>query len=195
MASALDIIQVIADMSLLGSTVMNVYDFVATDNTSDDDLKTDLANFIEDSMAAVALRLANDLAYNSLAFFNVTAQSDMGFEPWPTFTLGPVTATEVLPPGIAGLATLPTAKPKTRGRKFIPGFAEGYSQEGFWTDATVLDIVDYASNLISPVVGALTGSPIAYGVVDLLDAFWPCQAYDVTNVPSYQRRRKQGVGM
>ena len=194
MADALDIIRVVAEMALLGQKILNVYDFVATEDTFDSDLKLDIANWIEDAMADIKMRIANNLTFGSLQFKNVTQDSDMGYEPWPTFTAGGDATNEVMPPGVAGLVTMPTAHAKTRARKFLAGLTEGYNEDGVWTAATVLDLVDYGAILISPIIGAETDSPIAYGVVGQTGLFWPCQAYDVTNVPSYQRRRKQGVG-
>lgn len=194
MADALDIIRVVAEMALVGQKILNIYDFVATDPTDDADLMSDLGDWIEDAMADIKMRISNNLSFSSLQFKNVTQATDMGFTSWPTFTVGGDATNEVLPLGVAGLVTMPTAVSKVRGRKFLCGITEAYCEDGVWTAATVTDLIAYGDILINPIIGTLTGSPIAYGVVKALGGFQPVVAYDVVNVPSYQRRRKQGVG-
>lgn len=194
MAGALDVIKVVARMAMLGQEILNVYHFISSDPVFDADVLDDLAQFMDDVYDTIDGVLVDNLSFVDLSITNETDGTDIGVVGWPALTVGAVGA-DMAPTGIAGLVTLPTAFLGTRGRKFIPGISESNITDSVIIGAMVAFLQDYGDLLIAPFLGATSGEPWQYVVVDK-DGFArvPTEAI-VANIPAYQRRRKVGVGI
>lgn len=194
MASAFDVIQVIAEMAILGQRVMNVWELMSPSAVSDDDIIDDVQVAIEDVIYSVINpAIPDNLTYESLYFKNLTQNEDMGQFDWLSLTAGE-SAGEVLPLGVAALLTFPTAQPKVRGRKFLPPFAETNLTDALWGSATVTLLSTVASGVAAGFIGDVSSEPYVFGVSNQAGLFRPFIEGLTTNIPAYQRRRKQGVG-
>lgn len=194
MASALDVIQVIAEMAILGQRVLNVYELLSPSAVSDVDLVDDISQYLEESVYEVINpAIPDNLTYESIYFKNLTTNTDIGQFDWPLLTVGG-SAGEVLPLGVAALITFPTAQPKVRGRKFFPPFAETNLVDALWNTATVDLLSTVAGAIAGGFLGPISGDPWAFGVLNSAGTFRPFIEGLTTNIPAYQRRRKQGVG-
>lgn len=193
MAGALEIIQVIAEMALAGQQILNIYHAISSSAVDDDDLMIDLGRGLEQVYDQFLANLANDLTFVSLKFNNVSDETFIGEGTWPTFTAGGSSG-QFLPLGVAGLITLPTSQPKVRGRKFFAGFTEGDITDGVWDSSLTNALVDAGAILVDPFAGFESGEPWAFGVVNQSGVFKDFISFGVSNIPAYQRRRKQGVG-
>lgn len=193
MASALDIIQVVVEGALLAQRILSVYQFVSTDAVTDEDLMDDLTDRIENDMyAELTTSLANNFVISNLEFKNLTDNTLIDVIPWGGAAFS--SAGELLPLGVAGLVTANTATPKVRGRKFIAGLTEGSCNDSLWDSALVTVLTDFAAAYVSGFIGAVSSSPWAPGVKSSTGPFRPFTEAIVSNIPAYQRRRKQGVG-
>lgn len=193
MASVGDIIQVTCQMLLAGQTMLNVYHAVVKEPTSDSDVVDDLIPEVDSVQAEVAGVTANDLAYTFISLKNISTAVDLGIHAWQTLTTGGGGA-EYLPLGVAGLVTLPTELLKTRGRKFYPGLTETDQADSLFDVDVTSALIGVGALLIVPWFGTQSGNEYEWGVPNRLGAFSPFVAHSVQNIPSYQRRRKQGVG-
>lgn len=193
MAGALDIIQVIVEAAILGQRILSVYEFVSTQNILDEDAKEDLRTHLQDTVYPTILpSLADELEMQSLYFKNLTDNLDLGQLAWTGDQ--PTSTGEPLPLGVAGLIVAPTALPKTRGRKFIAGVTEGSCNGSLWDSSLVTAMTNFGAAYISAFLGASNDDPWQPGVSDKNGVFRPFIEALVTNIPAYQRRRKQGVG-
>lgn len=188
-----DILQVVANMSLFGQQVLNVYHVASTGAHDDEDAVGDILVALSDLYLNIDEDLVDDLSFVSVVIKNITADADLGEFDWNDLTTGGQTG-DALPTGVAGLITMPTARLKTRGRKFFPGFAEVNTTNGLFAGDAITDLTAAAAYLSSTFLGDFSGDPYAWGVVGSDSLFWPFLSAIVSNIPAYQRRRKQGVG-
>lgn len=193
MATALDIIEVIMEASIFSSQLLNVFHFRPTDNVDDEDMKLDLAELLDTEwMTVLAPILVNDIVISTLYFKNVTTGADLGSVSW-TGTQ-PSSTQEVLPLGVSGLITWPTSQPKVRGRKFIWPFGEASCEDSLWNSATTTILASAAAPFTEAFTGPTSATTYQNGVVNKDGAFRIFIEALISNIPSYQRRRKQGVG-
>lgn len=194
MASALDILQVTARMILLGQEVLNVYHLLVGENAPDGDLAQDITERLDNAHGEMATLQDGSMAFDSIRIINVTDNTEVGEFDWPSLVGGSVAGTVALPPGVAGVVTFTTTTMGSRGRKFIAGFTESDISDGVWEAGTLAAMADYAAYIATPFVGTESGVPLAFGVRTAAGLFRSFNGYTVTNIPGYQRRRKQGVG-
>lgn len=111
--------------------------------------------------------------------------------PGVTFT----NANDMLPHATAPYITARTAIPKTRGRKFIPGFAETEQADSILISTALSALsafaIDYLSNI--DVGGGNLLIPVVLATVDGLAR--NLVSSQVSDVVGTQRRRKPGVGI
>lgn len=191
--SALDTILAIAEMAALGQKLLNVFQFLATDDMSDSDATSDIATFLDDLYQNIDGFMDAALTFDQITLKNVTQAVDMGSTDWPTLTNGSNVG-DLYPLGVAGLITLGTAKPGTRGRKFIPGLDASATVESLFSSSLTTALTAFGAGMVGGFVGGTSGLIWAPGVLDKLGVFRPFTSSIVTNLPAYQRRRKQGVG-
>lgn len=195
MPGALEIVQIVAEMAMFGQTLLNVYHAVSSNSLLDEDAMSDLATRLGDAYALIANRQSDDLTAVGLTFKNITTNEDMGTESFVGYTGGTDNTNDPLPAGVALCVTLPTAVLKSRGRKFVPGIAETGTTAGLFTSAVMTDAASFAALISEAWLGASNDDPWTFGIVTELGTFRPFQSASVSNVPAYQRRRKQGVGI
>lgn len=194
MASANDILRVVAEFAWLGQTVMNVYDLFVGDDALDADLADDITLRLDQAYAELEDSLVTGLAGTGIKITNVTQAEDIGEFPFPNFTTG-ANVGDTLPPGVALLVTFPTNRLKSRGRKFLPGLSEVQVSAGVFSGSVLTQAAAYAALVASPWIGTNSGSPLSFGVQTALGGFRTFTGGVVSTVPAYQRRRKQGVGV
>lgn len=93
-----------------------------------------------------------------------------------------------------------TARPKTRGRKFVPGLADAHFASGYLSGSALAVMGGLLIEYLAPVIGATSGVRYEPGVrsnpAPPASATW--QPFTGTGVttdrPCYQRRRAPGVG-
>lgn len=191
---ALSIIRVVADMTLLGQSILNVYHLVSTSSMDDDDGKGDLAVIMDNLYTLINGAVDTQLVYNAIRMFDVTDNQDLGIEPWPVLETG-ANSGSALPLGVAGLVTLPTDIPKVRGRKFFGGFTEESVVDGLLVSSTFDALVDVADFMLTAQTGDVSSNLWVFGVpTPVGGGFQRVTSSLVGNIPAYQRRRKQGVG-
>jgi hypothetical protein len=96
---------------------------------------------------------------------------------------------------VSGFMYNNTERPKTRGRKFVPGLADSVVQGGAIQPLPLADLALLAILWLQDV--ALTGgASLSPGVLSTVDAlFYLFSAVvAITDIPAYQRRRKPNVG-
>lgn len=192
MASENDVIKVTATMSYIGQTIQNVYHFGLGADQDDGFVIADLADLLEGAYTNLLPNLVDLLDFQSISFYNLTEDQNLGEYAWPSLTDGTATG-EGLPTGVAGLVTFPTLAPKTRGRKFIAGISETFQADGVLVGTVLTNLLAFGADLLGVQVGGF-GTTGLWGVVNALGTFFALQEALSTNVPAYQRRRKQGVG-
>lgn len=193
---ALDVIEVIAEMSLFGQRLLNVYHLVADQPLDDADALADIGEYMDGLYTEANGVISAALAYTGIICRNLTENSPMGEISWPTLTFGGATGGSELPTQIAGLVTLPTAVSRRRGRKFVPGMVEAQLTGGLLESAAVAALADFGAYLLSG-QSMTSGAGWFYRVVSLpLGPGTVSQATEaiVTNVPSALGRRRIGAG-
>lgn len=111
--------------------------------------------------------------------------------PGVTFT----SIVEMLPHAVAPYITADTLIPKTRGRKFIPGFTEAQQVDSVLIAGAVTALAAFALDYIGTI--SIDGSnfliPVVLSVVDGLAR--NLTSTNVSDIVGSQRRRKPGVGI
>jgi hypothetical protein len=131
------------------------------------------------------------VTYDLIKVYNVTQdQPVIDFLPG---TLAGTVATDILPSGTAALISLGTGFKKTVGKKYFGGLAEVATTAGIFTNA-FLDVMDdiapYLIGTHETTDGTITNvtwdhvKKIAHPIISAV----------ARAIPSYQRRRKAGVG-
>jgi len=99
------------------------------------------------------------------------------------------------PPATSYFMYAPTAVPKIRGRKFVPGVPEGRVVDGLLTSGALSALIVLADYYVNTYVNG--SNSYGMGVLStVLQEFVPfIDSYVISDVPAYQRRRKPGVGI
>lgn len=193
MANASEVIKVVVEMALLGQRVLNVWHMVSSSPVADLDVLDDAAEFMDSLYTEVIAAMSTGLAFESVIVKNITADTNIGQTAWVGNATGS-NAGDPLPPGVAALLTLPTLYPKVRGRKFIPGWCEPETTGGLFSNASIASLLDMGLLALTVFTGTASGQNWVFGVPRSAGGFAIFNDALVTNVPAYQRRRKQGVG-
>ena len=176
----------------------NVFHYQYREGTGVDDATymAALAQKLDAMYTIINDRVADDVAYDQIRFYNVTQDYPMGTVGWPTLTNG-IDLAEPLPSGNAALVTAYTAVKRTYGRKFLPGWTEAMSEGDTWTAAAFADLQAFAGEWFLSVAHPGGGNSYA-GVwkVPLVDPayFVDFVSMNAREIVAYQRRRKPGVG-
>jgi len=140
---------------------------------------------------------SEDAAGNSAAYdiINVdgTVNRALGNSSFPTHP--GVLAQDIEPPAVSYFMFAPTAEPKIRGRKFVPGVPEERVVDGLLTSGALSALVTLGDYYVNTYVNG--SNSYGMGVLStVLQEFVPFIAsYVISDVPGYQRRRKPGVGI
>jgi hypothetical protein len=183
-------------MDFEGNAIENVYHFrvETAGNGNDQDLMTDIAQWLDDAYDHLAPNTSSNLTYVEIRGFNVTDLTPMPTVAWPSQTVGG-SGSSALPLGTALLVLFRTGISRVLGRKFLGGLTEDSNSDGAFDSGMVATAAAYAAELLASVVGAETGSSLVYGI---LRAGGTVLADVITAVadsePGYQRRRRRGRG-
>lgn len=110
----------------------------------------------------------------------------------------PVNGGDPLPSGVAGLITAYTYTSKVVGKKYLPGLSELAQTGSLWVGAVIAAMLQSAIVWASPFVGSVDATGTWFPGV------WSTKASGfrvfsaalaARDVPAYQRRRKEGVGV
>lgn len=194
MAGALDIIRVIAEMAYVGQQILNVYHVISPSPTADSLLIDDVAAWLDEAYGYVNAFQDNGYGYSSIRVLNLSDDSEIGVVDWPGLVGGSVSGATGLPSGVAALITQPTSTLGSRGRKFIAGISETYQSDSLWDPTFLTGLADMAAVISAPFIGLSSGNSWAPCVVSTGLIPRPITGYQVTNIPAYQRRRREGVG-
>lgn len=113
-----------------------------------------------------------------------------------SWTWNPIVATDPLPRGVAALINARTLNPDVSGKKYIPGIPEGNLTNAVWVAATLTTLANLADQWVNIFTGATSGAGWVPGIWSpTRSAFYAFSlTHDEPAEPSYQRRRKRGVG-
>jgi hypothetical protein len=106
-------------------------------------------------------------------------------------------ATDAVPHGVAAAITGDTAQPRSRARKFFPGFAENGVDDSTWSGgvltALAAAIVDWLTDRMVYSTAVLEPGIPGEGVLSA-GVWLPLISAAAQGIAAYQRRRKPGVG-
>jgi len=191
-----DVIEVSARMEFDGTDdVTNVYQFQKLDSGQITDQQgiDDIIALLETMWAIIdgaitVLQVARDLK-----FFNKTKQLLMGTASWDTIT-GGTNASGATPPGTAMLLSLNTNVPRVTMRKYMGVVSKDQLEsDGTWAAALIAALATFGAYLTQPWTG--TNGQWQFGYLSPKTfSFVIPSGLTVTDIPAYQRRRKQGQG-
>jgi len=179
-----------ADQDMIG-----VYQFrlISGDIASEADVLDDLLS-IGGAIVTIVRQLCNVLTvWRKIRAVNLTTNTLIGEADFTPNVAGSLTGDQV-PYGVAALTTFPTYTPNVRLRKFLGGLDSGVlTASGKITAGGVADLADFVTLMLDPFTE--TNGTWQYGYLSPKTAGWvgPVSG-TVTNVPAYQRRRRQGTG-
>jgi hypothetical protein len=131
--------------------------------------------------------------YRDITARNVTQETILGTSGWPTVATGEYD-TGNPPPGVAAMISFPSPYPRVGGRKYWGGL----DQASFEGDGTLVAGTVAAEDEIADLMcgGFVKDHGVySYGVTRSIDdAFVILYNWVITDIPAYQRRRRQGRG-
>ena len=198
-----DVLKVFLELVLGdGSIVQNVYHFDAQfdDDQTDGAVSAAVEGYLEDIMGELATYLSDDFTINP-SYLHQVLFSPSTYE-WvtdhlidvftPSFTH--TNTDDPFPNQIAPVMIGSTYRPKTRGRKFIPGCVETMADGSYLVTSAVTALVGAVSYYISEVV--VSGTNVLRPGVPRqgVDSFRPFLEGAANIILGTQRRRTPGVG-
>lgn len=176
--------------------VTNVYQLQLTspNPVADSVAILQLSNWIDGLYTGILASQSSDFIYRDLTFRNKTTATIMGITPWPTKTTGSA-AIYNNPPGVAAVINMATTASKVILRKFLGGWVQAaLDADGTFTTALTAALVTFGNTLIN---GTASGGDVwAYGHLSPKTGNFEIPvAATATDIPGYQRRRKQGRGV
>lgn len=185
-----------------GDEFVNVFtwliDKISVGAWSDPEIGTFITDAIELIFAEVLAQTRNTVTYDTVDIYKFA----LGLWDYLTTTIPSITPTDVshpLPAGVAALMTAYTDRNKVFGRKFLAGWTEATTTDGFIDVVPLAALADAAAEYLSNYSGGTMGP-----LDNLIPGVYSAAAVDfepfngiavVKNVWSYQRRRKSGVGV
>lgn len=192
-----DVIEISARGEFAGvEDTVNVYQFQlqTAAPVADATAITQLAGHLDDIYDNIQPLQTTSYLYRDLSFRNITQDTVLGVVPWPTKVAG-ASVGKAMPPGVAGLINMATNIARVVLRKYLGGLTDAVLEiDGTFTSVLVAALVQFAADLLALFI---TGSETwAYGHLSpKTAAFEQPVAGVVTDIPAYQRRRKQGRGV
>lgn len=191
-----DVVEVAARMEFNGTDdVVNVFQFQKVDAipTVDADGVDDLINILEVFYTLINAVFTTLLLYRDLRVTNVTQSIVLGTFPWPNLVAG-LDANDPTPPGVSALINWNTGVARVSPRKYLGVLAEDSVQaQAVWEPGVVAVLALMGANLIGTL--SKPNSDWQYGFLSPKTlSFEPVISATVSNIPAYQRRRKQGRG-
>lgn len=192
-----DVVEVAARLEYNGvEDMVNVFQFQKTDVPAVSDAlgMADIIAFLEAVYTTINTFMPLIHLYRDLTARNVTQGTVLGTFPWATLTAG-TSVQDALPPGVAVMSAFSTGVPRVILKKYWPGVDESTNRtDGAFGTGLMTAIGTMNAGLLVPYVGA--NSTWQYGYLSPKTAsFLTPVAAVVTDIPAYQRRRKQGRGV
>jgi len=190
-----DVLRVTAKMSYGVEDVQNVYHFLTTGSgtLSDSAAMTVIAQLIDDAMDELDLLTSDQLAFDTIEFYNLTQDTWMGEDDWPTQTVGG-SPEDMSPPQICHLALFNTDTLGSQGRKFLPGPTANFiGADGTPASGQLTTIGLYAAELL---LGAISGT-VVFKPGNFRKATSTFLEWVLAIIPDFyatQRRRYYGSG-
>lgn len=175
--------------------IVNVFEFdlITPTPVSDENTVSDIISILE-AFYTIWLSAQSILVlYRDIRLRNKTQDTVLGTFPWPTLVDGE-NVNDALPPGVCGLLNFNTDQPRVTPRKYMGGLTTAsMDADGSFTPGLVGTLVSLSDFLLSAQVEA--NGDWVYGTKDPDSVFFnfPISGV-VTDIPAYQRRRKQGRG-
>jgi len=165
----------------------------------DFDVVDDCLEYIEGVYDNIELYMADEIDGSSITVYKFDEVNEdwdeVGSNSWSLSTGG--TAGTGLPRGVAFLLTAKSEDPDIDARKYLPAMVEGALTDENWVAALVLAALDFAADWVTAIVGSTSGAtltPVVWSVAKLA-ATYLVDHYLASNIPAYQRRRKNNVGI
>jgi len=184
-----------------GEINQNVY---ATEVTSgsgpfdDQDVADDLEDWMDDMYANLVSRMSDEIDGSQIQVYKWdTVGLDWDEVATEAWTFNPTDTQSQLPRGVAGLITSQTVDPDVQGKKYIPGLTFNDILDGLMSAGYITAALGYGADWILPFVGSATGATFTPGIWSVVnEAFYEnVDSMAVSGIPSYQRRRKNNVGI
>lgn len=192
-----DILEVTARCEANGvEDVVNVFQFrnVTGSSLTDAEAVADIRLYLDDEYDNLTASQADTFVYRDITFRNITQSVLMGTFGWPTLTTGD-SALAQIPPGCAGLVNCATNVARVVLKKYFGGWVTAtLDNDGSFSSAVTAAILQFGLNLLGGIVGP--NGAWEYGYFSPKTMQWekPVSA-TATDIPAYQRRRKQGRGV
>lgn len=153
----------------------------------------DILEFLEVVYGLLNSAITAITLYRDVRIRNVTQDTVLGTFSWPTLVAGG-TATDATPPGVAALLSFSTQIPRVAPRKYFGVLSEGgVGNDGRWTAGVTALLAAAGIALLFQFTA--TNSDWQYGYLSpKTAAFEVPTGVVVTDIPAYQRRRRQGRG-
>lgn len=191
-----DVLEVSARMEFNGTEdIVGVYQFQKTDAvpTADALVVTDILNIMETIYLVLNTGFQLLQLYRDIRIANKTQATVIGTFGWPTLTAG-VNTFDATAPGVCALVNFTTPVPKVNPRKYFGVFTEPNMQvDGTWSGGLITLVGSAVAFLVLPIVEVNGNYQYGYDSPKS-GLFESAAALVITDVPAYQRRRKQGRG-
>lgn len=190
-----DVIRIIAKMSYNGSDVQNVYHLkldTVPGSPDNGDLMLEIASEMDYMYDYIDSSLADELTFDTVEAYNLTAGEYVGEVDWDTLTVGG--AASSAPPQLAPLLLFTTETLKSQGRKFLPPTGSlSIESDGTIVSTFVALMANFVTELMSPTQFTDYGGSFG-NYRELTSIFIPYVAAIVRDFFATQRRRYEGVG-
>jgi hypothetical protein len=184
-----------------GNLNMNVFNAVITGGTPPydaADVVADALEWVDEMFANLVSVVSVDLDGSQVQVYEYDSTDDDWDEVGATqWTWAPTADDDQLPRGVAALINAKSINPDASGRKYIGGLGETNNEDGLWSAALITILEAFATDWITSFVGGSSGAswaPVIWSVVQKTPWLMAGTAL-LGTVPSYQRRRKRGVGV
>lgn len=175
--------------------IVNVYQFRlgSAAAMSDQQGVDDIIEFLEAVYIAIIAIIPVLTIFRDITVRNMTTATNYGVFPWDTLTVGQGAGNDY-PPGVSLLASFPTGVSRVTTRKYWGNCATpNFTQEGLFTAAAVVDAGDAGAILLAEFLATVGDWVYGYDSPTFMGWIRPT-AVALTDVPAYQRRRRQGRG-
>lgn len=198
-----DILRVVAVMVWTDGEVMqNVYNAVITGAGGpfdEDDIVDDALAWVDAMMTIVEADVSDVLSGSEVRVYVY----DSGDQDWDEIGsaswtwAGTADVDDELPRAVSALVNAKTTDPDINGKKYIGGYTEGGTELGLIKTASVARLVLFSAEWGAAFVGSVSGGSWTPGIWSptLLNIFVMSGTFIISNIWSYQRRRKRGVGI
>lgn len=161
---------------------------------NDAGLQVAAGEVLEDIYASLVSYISEEVDFNQILIYIPTGNQSLPAIGWPTYTAGTATG-DVTAPGVCHLAYARTGIGRSIGKKFFGAFSESNMSDGLWTSAQNT-VVNTAAQKTWGTFVTSTGLSLTGVVYDrAAHQGRGAQVIVTTNVPAYQRRRRQGRGI